>query len=224
MNPQKEVIMTEQPAIYVTGLIYLKPGKEDLFTKYRSRASALLEKYDSRLERVIRPLQLAQGNIDLPNEIHFAVFKNEESMKAINEDPEYIKLVEEYRTPSVEKMEIILSKPSDFQFTREIGDHDKTYGVALVYLKEGRKFHKQFEEYHNEACKIIPEFGTHFERFLVPFDAKGQMQQPSEVHRFYFDSQEGMKQMVSDARMQQLFPKRDESLSNLIFIIGQAIL
>ena len=112
---------------------------------------------------------------------------------------------------------------SDFEFTREIGDSKKTYGVALVYFKVGKKYEDQFAEYHDEACAIIPEFGTHFERFLVPFESKGELAQPSEIHRFYFESQEGMQNMMSDVRMQKLFPKRDESLSNLIFILGEAI-
>ena len=32
-----------------------------------------------------------------------------------------------------------------------------------------------------------------------------------------------MKKMGMDERMQKLFPKRDASLDNLIFIIGEAI-
>ena len=112
----------------------------------------------------------------------------------------------------------------DFQFFREIGDATKTYGIALVYFKEGKKYEDQFAEYHQEACAIIPEFGTHFERFLIPTAAVNNMlEQPDEIHRFYFDSQEGMKNMASDSRMQALFPKRDASLKNLVFIIGEAI-
>ncbi len=113
---------------------------------------------------------------------------------------------------------------SIFEFFREIGDVTKTYGVALVYIKEGKENADQFAAYHQEACEIIPEFGTHFERFLIPFaSANDEIKQPSEIHRFYFDSQKRMQNMVTDKRIQALFPKRDASLENLIFIIREAI-
>ncbi|TRX59380.1 hypothetical protein FNH22_09440 [Fulvivirga sp. M361] len=95
--------------------------------------------------------------------------------------------------------------------------------MPTVYFKEGERYKQQFAEYHDEACTIIPEFGTHFERFLEPVDSQGDLPQPNEIHRFYFDSREGMQAMVSDERMQKLFPKIDESLDNLIFMIGEAI-
>ena len=146
-----------------------------------------------------------------------------EALEAFNKDPEFLALKEEAVAPSVTKMYGFVTKKTDFEFIREIGDNSKTYGVALVYFKTGKKYEDQFSEYHDKACALIPEFGTHFERFLVPLDTKGDLSQPSEIHRFYFDSQEGMQQMVSDERMVKLFPQRDESLSNLIFILGKAI-
>ncbi len=70
----------------------------------------------------------------------------------------------------------------------------------------------------------MPEFGTHFERFIAPFQSKGSIEQPDEIHRFYFDSMEGLQQMGTDQRMKALFPKRDASLKNLYFFIGEASL
>lgn len=219
----KENMKIENKEIVNVAFFYLKEGQEKKFEKLRSRGNVLLEKYGARIERVIKPTMVAQGEIEMPDEIHFAVYPNMQAFDAFNNDLEFIKLKQEVIAPSVEKMYGFVTNNSDFEYTREIGDSKKTYGVALVYFKEGKEFEGQFAEYHDEACAIIPEFGTHFERFLVPFESKGELVQPSEIHRFYFESQEGMQNMMSDVRMQKLFPKRDASLSNLIFILGEAI-
>ena len=218
-----DIMKNENKEVINVAFFYLKEGQHRQFEKLRSRGNVLLERYGARIERVIKPTILAQGDIDVPDEIHFAVYPSLEALDAFNNDPEFIKLKQEVVTPSVAKMYGFVTKNSAFEFIREIGDSKKTYGIALVYFKDGQKFEDQFAEYHKEACAIIPEFGTHFERFLVPIDAKGTLAQPNEIHRFYFETQEGMRNMMTDARMQNLFPKRDESLSNLIFILGEAI-
>ncbi len=203
---------------------YLKNGQEKTFEKLRSRGNVLLEKYGARIERVIKPTAIPQGNIDVPDEIHFAVYPNQQAFEAFNNDAAFLALKKEVVNASVEKMYGFITKKSSFEFTREIGDSKKTYGIALVYFKEGKSYEQQFADYHEEACAIIPEFGTHFERFLVPIKAANEnLAMPDEIHRFYFDNKEGLSLMVNDSRMQRLFPKRDASLKNLIFILGEAI-
>lgn len=222
-NMETTKVLTEKDKIYVTTLIYLKEGEKSKFEAYRAKAGAILERHNARIEKVIKPTMLAQGNMQLPDEVHFVVFDTKESMEAVNNDPDYKKIIKELRTPSVEKLIVIPSKLSDFKFTREIGDKSKAYGIALLNYNEGIKYEKLFEDYHNQVCEIMPEFGTHFERFLIPTGIKGNFKQPDEIHRFYFDSMEGLQQMGSDPRMLKLFPLRDESLSNLNFIIGEAL-
>lgn len=221
MNTTK--VLTEKDKIYATALIYIKEGQQSKFEKYRAKAGAILERHNARIEKVIKPTMLAQGNMQLPNEIHFVVFDGKESMDAVSKDIDYKKIIEELRTPSVEKLIVIVSKLSDFEFTREIGDKSKTYGIALINYNNGEKYKELFEDYHDQVCEIMPEFGTHFERFLIPTEVKGDFKQPDEIHRFYFDSMEGLQQMGSDPRMLKLFPLRDESLSDLNFIIGEAL-
>lgn len=213
----------EKDKIYVTALIYLKKDKEQLFSKYRSRAAAILEKYNARLEKVIQPTMLAKGEMALPSEVHFAVFPDENSLAEINNDPEYEYIINNYRTPSVDSLVIIPSKLSGFEFIREIGDSSKTYGIALLNYNDSNNGESKFKSYHDQACAIMPEFGTHFERFLIPTGIKGNFKKPDEIHRFYFDSMEGLQQMGTDPRMLNLFPLRDESLSHLNFIIGKSI-
>ncbi|RIV36687.1 hypothetical protein D2V08_01515 [Flagellimonas lutimaris] len=93
-----------------------------------------------------------------------------------------------------------------------------------MYFNDGKQYEEQFSEYHDSACAIMPEFGMQFKRFIVPFQYKGNLERPDEIHRFYFDSMEGLQQMGSDERMKALFPKRDASLKNLYFFIGEGTL
>jgi len=221
MEPIKT--LTEKDKIYATALIYFKEGQQNKFEEYRAKAGAILERHNARIEKIIKPTMLAQGDMPLPDEIQFVVFDSKESVDAMSNDDDYKKIIEELRTPSVEELIVIFSKLSDFEFTREIGFKSKTYGIAFLNYNEGEKYENMFEDYHNQVCEIMPEFGTHFERFLIPTGIKGDFKQPDEIHRFYFDSMEGLQQMGSDPRMQKLFPLRDESLSDLNFIIGEAI-
>jgi len=216
-------VLTEKDKIYATALIYFKEGQQSKFEEYRAKAGAILERHNARIEKIIKPTMLAQGDMPLPDEIQFVVFDSQKSIDAMSNDADYKKIIEELRTPSVENLIVIFSKLSDFEFTREIGYKSKTYGIALLNYNKGEKYEKLFEDYHYQVCEIIPEFGTHFERFLIPTGIKGDFKQPDEIHRFYFDSMEGLQQMGNDPRMLKLFPLRDESLSSLNFIIGEAL-
>lgn len=205
------------------GLFYLRAGQEKKFEEFRSRGHALLEQYGGHIERMLKPKAMAMGDLELPDEIHFAYYPSQEAKDAFERDPEFIRLRETLAKPAVSKRFIFPTHNSDFEFTREVGDKYKTYGVALVYIKDGEQYKQQFDDYHDQVCEIIPEFGAHFERFLVPIAAQGELAQPSEIHRFYFDTPGGMQTMVQDDRMQALFPKRDAALDNLIFILGEAM-
>ncbi|TPN81687.1 hypothetical protein [Aquimarina algicola] len=213
--------MKDQEIVNVA-LLYIKDGEEARFEKYKKKGGAILEKYGGKIERIIKPKMLVKGKLEMPDEIHFASYPNIEVFNKFNKDSEYIKIRNEYATPALKDISIFTSKNTDFEFKKEIGDQTKTYGVALIYFNEGEKYVKQFEEYHNDACAIMPEFGTHFERFIAPFQSKGNIEQPDEIHRFYFDSKEGLQQMGTDERMQALFPKRDASLRKLYFFIGES--
>lgn len=213
---------TKNQEIVNVALMYLNEGEEARFEEYKEKGGAILEKHGGKIERIIKPKMLAEGTLEIPDEIHFASYPSIEVFNQFNEDPEFIKIRNEYAIPALKDISVFTSKNTDFDFKQEYGDKNKTYGVAFIYYKEGKE--KQFEDYHNEVCEIMPEFGTHFERFVAPFQSKGIVKQPDEIHRFYFDSMEGLQQMGTDERMQVLFPKRDASLKNLYFFIGEAIL
>ncbi len=216
-----QVDAKDDSKMYVTVLIYLNDGMETVFEEYKQKAGPIVKKHGAQIERIIKPVKLAQGTMELPDEIHVASFDTPEGMTHMNEDPEYLGLVKTLRDKAVRKLVFMICEPADFEFKREVGNKEKTFGMALLNYNEGMK--DQFDEYHKEACEIIPEFGAHFERFFNVADVKGDFTRPDEVHLFYFDTPDGMKQMAEDPRMLKLFPKRDASLKSLNFIIGQAI-
>lgn len=205
-------------------LIYIKEGEEQRFEEYKRKGGTILERYGGKIERIIKPTMLAEGELKMPNEIHFASYPSLEVFNKFNEDPEFVKIREEYAIPALDDISVFTSRNTDFEFKQEKGNKSKTYGVAFIYFDEREEAVKEFEEYHDEVCEIMPEFGTHFERFIAPIQSKGSVEQPDEIHRFYFDSMEGLQQMGTDERMKALFPKRDASLKNLYFFIGEATL
>lgn len=224
-NSEKtEKMGTKNKEIVNVALVYLKDGEEGRFEEYKRKGRAILEKYGGKIERIIKPTMLAEGNMELPDEIHFATYPSIEVFNKFNEDEEFIKIRNEYAIPALKDISIFTSRNTDFEFKKETGDSTKTYGVALIYFNEGEQYEKQFADYHDDVCAIMPEFGTHFERFIAPFQSKGTVEKPDEIHRFYFDSMEGLQQMGTDERMKALFPKRDASLKKLYFFIGEATL
>ena len=223
-SKNKDKMKTKNEEIVNVALVYLKEGEKARFEEYKKKGGALLEKYGGKIERIIQPKMLVEGNLELPDEIHFASYPSIEVFNKFNEDPEFVKIRNEYAVPAIKDISIFTSRNTNFEFKKETGDKTKTFGVALVYFNNGEKYVKQFEEYHDEVCAIMPEFGTHFERFIAPFQSKGNLEKPDEIHRFYFDSMEGLQKMGTDERMKSLFPKRDASLKNLYFFIGEASL
>lgn len=215
---------TKNEEIVNVALMYIKDGEEERFEEYKRKGGEILKKYGGKIERVIRPKMLAEGDIEMPDEIHFASYPSLEVFYKFNEDPEFIKIREEYAIPALENISIFTSRNTDFEFKKENGDKSKSYGVALIYFDDRKEAAREFEEYHDEVCEIMPEFGAHFERFIAPFQSKGSLEQPDEIHRFYFDSAEGLAQMGTDERVAKLIPKRNKSLKRLLFFIGEATL
>jgi uncharacterized protein (DUF1330 family) len=223
-SKKSEKMETKNEEIVNVALMYIKEGEEERFEEYKRKGGAILEQYGGKIERIIKPTMLAEGEMELPDEIHFATYPSMEVFNKFNEDEEFIKIRDEYAVPALKDISVFTSRNTAFEFEREEGDKSKTYGIALVYFKDGKQHKEQFSEYHDEVCEIMPEFGTHFERFIAPFQSKGSVEMPNEIHRFYFDSMEGLQQMGADERVQALFPKRDASLKNLYFFIGEATL
>ncbi len=76
--------------IYITQLIYLKPGQEAVFEQFEAVAIPLIAKYHGRLSLRIRPddKSLVEINMQKPYEIHLAEFPSEKDFGLFMQDEE----------------------------------------------------------------------------------------------------------------------------------------
>ena len=76
--------------IYITQLVYLKPGEETLFDQFEKLAIPIISKYKGRLLFRLRPAkeQFIESHIDPPYEIHLVAFEREEDFHDFSRDEE----------------------------------------------------------------------------------------------------------------------------------------
>lgn len=74
--------------IYLTQLIYIIEGKEDVFHQFEEMAIPTILKYNGRLTLRIRPEQnsIIESNIDVPYEIHLVEFDTEQDFENFKND------------------------------------------------------------------------------------------------------------------------------------------
>ena len=76
--------------IYLTVLIYIKEGKEDVFHQFEEIAIPTISKYNGRLTLRIRPEKdsIIENNIEVPYEIHLVEFDSEKDFENFKKDEE----------------------------------------------------------------------------------------------------------------------------------------
>lgn len=76
--------------IFITQLIYIRPGQEAIFDQFESVAIPLISKYGGRLMLRIRPDQSAiiESNIETPYEVHLVSFETEADFARFMQDEE----------------------------------------------------------------------------------------------------------------------------------------
>lgn len=76
--------------IYITQLIYIKTGKEDIFDRFESIAIPAISKYKGKLLLRVRPGENAfiEHSIEKPYEIHLASFPSDEDFQLFMRDEE----------------------------------------------------------------------------------------------------------------------------------------
>ncbi|SMD36754.1 hypothetical protein SAMN04488029_3051 [Reichenbachiella faecimaris] len=74
--------------LYITQLIYIKPGKEKVFHEFENHAIPLMEKYTGKLVQRLRPDDAAYvaGEEQKPYEIHIVSFESEEKLQEFFQD------------------------------------------------------------------------------------------------------------------------------------------
>jgi len=75
---------------YITQLIYIKEGQENLFHQFEALAIPIISKYRGRLLFRIRPTEntFIEHHIDKPYEIHLVEFNSEEDFQNFSKDEE----------------------------------------------------------------------------------------------------------------------------------------
>ncbi len=76
--------------IYITQLIYLVEGQEELFHQFEAIAIPIILKYNGRLTLRIRPGNdsIIENNIEKPYEIHLVEFNTQEDFDNFKKDEE----------------------------------------------------------------------------------------------------------------------------------------
>jgi len=74
--------------IYITQLIYVIEGQEDVFNKFEEMAIPTILKYNGRLMLRIRPEQktIIESSIEIPYEIHLVEFDTEQDFENFKKD------------------------------------------------------------------------------------------------------------------------------------------
>ncbi len=76
--------------IFLTQLIYIKKGEEDVFHQFENIAIPAISKYNGRLLIRVRPddHSIIENNIEKPYEIHLVEFDSEQDFQNFNQDEE----------------------------------------------------------------------------------------------------------------------------------------
>jgi hypothetical protein len=75
--------------VYLTQLVYVRPGEEETFLQFEQVVLPLLAKYEGELLLRLRPTAdtLVEGAIELPYELHLLRFASEERLEQYGRDP-----------------------------------------------------------------------------------------------------------------------------------------
>ncbi len=81
--------------IFITQLIYIIDGQENVFHQFEDLAMPIISKYNGRLKIRIRPKNdsIIEKNIDMPYEIHIIQFDTEQDFENFKKDKERKKIL-----------------------------------------------------------------------------------------------------------------------------------
>ncbi len=76
--------------LYITQLIYLKHGQENIFHQFEDIAIPIISKYNGKLLLRVRPTDntFVEANIEKPYEIHYVSFETEQDFNNYMHDEE----------------------------------------------------------------------------------------------------------------------------------------
>jgi hypothetical protein len=76
--------------VYLTQIVYVRPGEEGTFLQFEEIVLPLLAKYEGELLLRLRPTadSVVEAAIEVPYELHFLRFASEERLAQYGRDPE----------------------------------------------------------------------------------------------------------------------------------------
>lgn len=76
--------------LFITQLIYVKEGQENIFHQFEDVAIPIISKYNGELLLRLRPdkTSIIEANIDEPYEVHLAAFATEDDFQNFMQDDE----------------------------------------------------------------------------------------------------------------------------------------
>ncbi len=76
--------------IYITQLIYIKPGQEHVFDQFEAVAIPIIAKYNGKLLFRLRPSakDFVESNVERPYEVHLTEFESETDLQNFMKDEE----------------------------------------------------------------------------------------------------------------------------------------
>ena len=85
----------ELKMIYITQLIFIEEGKEDVFLEFEDHAIPLIEKHNGRIIYRLRPSKesFILEEKELPYEVHFISFDSEKDLTDFMEDDRRLKFI-----------------------------------------------------------------------------------------------------------------------------------
>jgi uncharacterized protein (DUF1330 family) len=97
--------------IYITQLIYIREGQEDVFHQFEELAIPSISRYNGRLLLRVRPgdENYIEFNIEKPYELHLVEFENEQDFENFKNDKERQKFLH-LREQSIRSSMLILGK------------------------------------------------------------------------------------------------------------------
>jgi uncharacterized protein (DUF1330 family) len=95
--------------LYITQLIYIKPGKENIFDEFEKIAIPIIKNYNGRLLLRSIPTHTIESTIDPPYEIHLVELNTESDLENFLKDEERKKFIN-LKEQSIEKVVLYVGK------------------------------------------------------------------------------------------------------------------
>jgi len=226
--------MTNDPIsrIYITTMIWLKPGAAPSLAQFREQAQPVWNKYDLRVERALvctgKGQLIGDNRHDLPDLIQIISLPSLEAFQRYAADPEYVRLAGE-RDAGIVRMTAVIGRPLDTSSLDPLSDSAlaaRQYAVAFVrFQPDGAN---GLDEFNRRAQPLFRRHGMHVEtmvsvlKTVTPVGIPLSDFAPERVVVFFLDEAAALKAYALDPEYKALAPLRDSGLRSYDFFLGRS--